>query len=73
MDLHDGTSSAEDVRKRRDELQARLVEIYETAPRTSDAAYKDAGEGLKAREELTFSDAEIDAILPATLRRASQR
>lgn len=71
VDLHDGTSSAEDVRKKRDELQARLVEIYETAPRTSDTAYKDAGEGLKACEELTFSDAEIDAFLPETLRRAS--
>lgn len=71
VDLHDGASSADDVRKKRDELQVRLVEIYETTPRTSDAAYKDAGEGLKAREELTFSGAEIDALLPKTLRRAS--
>ncbi|MGY1409364.1 SLATT domain-containing protein [Luteimonas sp. A611] len=70
VDLHDGTSSAEDLRRKRDELQARLVKIYETAPRTSDAAYKDAGEGLKSREELTFSDAEIDAFLPEPLRRA---
>lgn len=70
VDLHDGTLSEEDARRKRDELQARLVKIYETAPRTSDAAYKDAGEGLKSREELTFSDAEIDAFLPAALRRA---
>ncbi len=70
VDLHDGTSSVEDVRRKRDELQARLVKIYETAPRTNNAAYKDAGEGLKSREELTFSDAEIDAFLPAALRRA---
>lgn len=70
-DLHDGNMDPEAARFRRDELQARLASIYETAPRTSSKAYADASVGLKAHEELTFSDAEIDAFLPQTLRRAN--
>jgi hypothetical protein len=68
-DLHDGHVDDTAARAKRDELQARLVTIYESAPRTSSKAYDDASEGLKNREELTFSDAEIDAFLPKVLRR----
>ncbi|WP_158936994.1 SLATT domain-containing protein [Burkholderia sp. S171] len=68
-DLHDRNMDAKTAREKRDELQGRLASIYENAPRTSSKAYADASVGLKEREELTFSDAEIDAFLPRTLRR----
>lgn len=70
-DLHDGNLDIAATRKRRDELQTRLASIYATAPRTNAKAYGIASDGLKAQEEMTFSDEEIDKFLPATLRRAS--
>lgn len=70
-DLHDGNLDIAATRKKRDELQTRLASIYATAPRTNAKAYGIASDGLKAQEEMTFSDEEIDKFLPATLRRAS--
>jgi hypothetical protein len=57
------------LRARRDELQSQLHKIYKSAPRTDDEAYGKAQTALKENEELTFSDAERDAFLPAPLRR----
>ena len=71
-DLHDGHVDVATARRRRDDLQARLVTVYTSAPRTSSEAYADAGHGLKDKEELTFSDKEIDAFLPPVLRRAQK-
>lgn len=70
-DLHDGHLDLESVRKKRDDLQTRLANIYGTAPRTSARAYGIASAGLKQHEELTFSDEEIDKFLPDALHRAS--
>lgn len=70
-DLHDGHLDIATSREKRDELQARLATIYATAPRTNSKAYGIASDGLKAQEEMTFSDEEIDKFLPATLRRAA--
>lgn len=72
-DLHDGHLDLPSARERRDELQTRLVSIYATAPRTTAKAYGIASDGLKQREELTFSDEEIDIFLPDTLRRAPKK
>lgn len=68
-DIHDGQIDSDASRIKRDQLQSRLVAIYATAPRTLQKAYKNASVGLKKREELTFSDDEIDAFLPGPLRR----
>jgi len=57
------------IRKHRDDLQEKLLEIYRGSPRTIAKAYKEATKALKKLEELTFSDAEIDAILPKALRK----
>ena len=67
-DLRSGCTEAE-ARQRRDHLQARLGQIYATAPRTDARAYAKAQEGLKRNEELTFSDEEIDQMLPPALHR----
>lgn len=56
------------ARDRRNELQERTREIYADAPRTSRRAWHLAWVGLKSKEELTFSRAELDLLLPAGLR-----
>jgi hypothetical protein len=70
-DLHDGDLDIAASRGKRDELQSRLTAIYATAPRTNAKAYGIASDGLKTKEEMTFSDEEIDKFLPVTLRRTS--
>jgi hypothetical protein len=70
-DLHVEHVNLVSMRKQRDELQAALVAIYASAPRTTGKAYGQASKGLKQSEELTFSDEEIDKFLPAKLRKAS--
>jgi hypothetical protein len=68
-DLATGVLALEDARARRDQLQEALQAVYQAAPRTMPEAYSAAQAALKVKEELTFSDAEIDALLPAKLRR----
>lgn len=62
----------DELRTKRDELQTSLHEIYRGAPFTDGKAYKKAQASLKDNEELMFSDKEIDAMLPTTLRRSEQ-
>ena len=50
-------------------LQVKLSKTYKGSPRTFYAAYAKAQTALKQNEELTFSDAEIDAFLPVPLRK----
>lgn len=68
-DLNSGTLSLEEVRKSRNELQSDLFNVYKGAPRTLNKAYKKATEALKMNEELTFSNDEINNLLPIILRR----
>ena len=73
-DLRAPEADIAQLRKKQDELQLKLAAIYSSAPRTTFNAYKHASQGLKIREEMTFSDEEIDKFLPETLRRqASQQ
>lgn len=58
--------------ERRDKLQKDLSVIYSKAPRTNSIGYKAAQRALKISEDLTFSVEEIDAFLPAPLKRAKQ-
>jgi len=57
------------LRERRDSLQAALHKIYHAAPHTDGKAYGRAQDALKNREDLTFSEHEIDVMLPTSLRR----
>lgn len=68
-DSRDPTIALADLRQRRDDLQTRLHKIYRIAPHTSSTAYGRAQDALQNKEDLTFSDAEIDAFLPTSLRR----
>lgn len=68
-DIRDQNFSLSDLRARRDELQSQLHAIYRAAPHTSGKAYGEAQDALKNKEDLTFTDAEIDAFLPGPLKR----
>lgn len=61
----------ETVREKRDKLIQSLSAIHAASPRTNSKAYKEAQSALKINEELTFSDEEIDKLLPSKLRKSS--
>lgn len=58
----------EALQKHRDELVEQLHTVYSGAPSTTFQAYKKAQEALKKLEDMSFTDAEIDAFLPKELR-----
>lgn len=68
-DLRAGALSLEDIRKNRDVLLEELHATYKGAPSTDYKAYQKAQKALKELEDMTFSDAEIDAFLPKELKR----
>lgn len=67
-DLKAGAITYKEASERRDELQKKLSAVYKAAPQTDAKAYAAAQEALKFNEEFTFSDAEIDCFVPASLR-----
>lgn len=68
VDLQSSAITVDEARVRRDSLQQEAFEIYGDAPRTTPKAYAKAQEALKENEDLTFSEREIDLLLPAELR-----
>ena len=68
-DLRVGKEALEKITNRRDALLNDLHGVYLGAPSTTYQAYKQAQEALQQYEEMTFSDAEIDTLLPHKLRK----
>lgn len=68
-DIKSGAINDERAIKIRDELTEKLNEIHHDAPQTTSRAYKKAQEALKLKEEMTFTDTEIDNFLPAGLKK----
>ena len=66
-DIKSGYLSESTIATRRDELLDELRLVYKFAPQTNSRAYKKAQQALKLDEELTFSDQEIDNLLPRDL------
>ena len=60
----------EQLQSERDALLESLHSVYSGSPSTTFDAYKKAQEALKAKEDMTFSDEEIDAFLPKELKRS---
>jgi dephospho-CoA kinase len=60
--------STGEARIRRDQLQGRAFEIYSDAQRTTKSAYATAQVALQNKGDLSFTEKEIDALLPRTLR-----
>jgi len=67
-DLRSGAKTPEDLLGERDRLVLELHAVYAGSPSTTSAAYKKAQEGLQKNEEMTFSDQELDLLLPKSLR-----
>lgn len=57
------------LQQERDALAVELHSVYSTAPSTNSEAYEMAQEAIKNNEEMSFSEEELDAILPPRLRR----
>lgn len=68
-DLEMGSKSSEEIQITRDTLLADLHSVYAGSPSTTFEAYKKAQEALQTKEDMTFSDEEIDAFLPKELQR----
>lgn len=68
-DLHSNSSSEDELREKRDNLLTELHALYSGAPSTNFKAYKKAQDALKNLEDMTFSDEEIDAFLPKSLKK----
>ncbi len=66
-DIVMGERPIEALQKERDSITSDLGKIYEGAPATTSKAYARAQDALKTKEDLTFSDEEIDAFLPKRL------
>lgn len=64
---------AAEILERRDELQNRTAEIYAQSPRTDAKSYKEAQKALKTEEEQTFTEKEIDVMLPNSIRRENRK
>lgn len=69
-DLAADARPLEALRGERDELVTALHTVYAGSPSTTHAAYKKAQEALQRNQDMTFSDAEIDAFLPGELKRS---
>lgn len=69
-DLKARLISIKEIIAKREELQQELSKTYKGSPRTFSKAYTTAQQALQMKEELTFSDTEIDKFLPAKLRKS---
>ncbi|WP_297522480.1 SLATT domain-containing protein [uncultured Clostridium sp.] len=62
----------EEIMLKRDELQNRTAKVYRNSPRTDSKSYAEAQKALKTEEEQTFSEKEIDVMLPNSIRRCNR-
>lgn len=69
-DLAMGEKPIEQLQSERDSLLENLHSVYSGSPNTTFDAYKKARYALKTKEDLTFSNEEIDAFLPKELKRS---
>lgn len=66
--IHSRSGTLSDLQKELEELQNRVLTIYQFAPDTGSKAYREATKAIKKNDELTFSNEEIDQFLPEALR-----
>lgn len=62
----------EEIMDKRNELQERTAAVYSTSPPTDSKSYMAAQKALKTEEEQTFSEHEIDVMLPNSIRRCNR-
>lgn len=69
-DLKVGEDPVGRITTRRDAMLEELHAVYARAPSTTSKAYQKAQTALQLREDMTFSDDEIDSFLPRELGKA---
>jgi SMODS and SLOG-associating 2TM effector domain family 4 len=69
IDLRVAAKPIDVLQRERDELLDSLHSVYSGAPSTTYQAYRKAQDALKHREDMTFTDEEIDSLLPEELRK----
>lgn len=69
VDLAMREKPLEALQRQRDQLVEQLHTVYSGVPSTTFRAYKKAQVALQKLEDMTFTDAEIDAFLPEELKR----
>lgn len=69
-DLKIGEKPIEELQLERDTLLDSLHSVYSGSPSTNFEAYKKAQNALQTKEDMTFSDEEIDAFIPKELKRS---
>lgn len=62
----------EEIILRRNKLHEKVYEIYSSTPRTSSSSYEKAKKAIKDEEEQSFSEKELDDILPDSLKRENK-
>lgn len=72
VDLKASATTVDEGRIRRDRLQETAEAVLADAPRTTAKAYGRAQDGLKLKEDLTFTEREIDLLLPVQLRNGTE-
>lgn len=65
--------NVDEIMVKRNELQERTAEVYSNSPRTDSKSYKAAQKALKTEKEQTFSEKEIDVMLPNSIRRYNRK
>jgi len=63
---------ASEIISKRDDLQNKTAGVYNNSPRADAKSYKAAQKALKKEEEQTFSEKEIDVMLPNSIRRENK-
>lgn len=63
---------SDEIRNIRDDLQERTGKVYEQSPSTDAKSFKQAQKALKTNEEQTFSDNELDLLIPNAIRRSNR-
>jgi hypothetical protein len=66
---YSSNADLEEIRKELERATTRITQIYSIAPNTSSKAFGQASKALNVNEELTFSDGELNRILPPGLRK----
>lgn len=73
QEVMSGATPIEQLRNKLESLHREVSIVYEYAPDSSSKAYSAASVALKAKEELTLTQEEIDALLPEDLRLATKK
>lgn len=71
-DLRMGKRALKEIEDDRDKLLTRLHAVYGGAPNTTYPAYRKAQDALQKSEDMTFTDDEIDAFLPKSLKKSER-